>query len=99
LQNGILIGAAYSTIVKSFVDDIIMPTVGVAIGGVDFANMFWVIKEGASGAQYATVAAAKKARAVTINYGLFISALMAFIIVAFALFIVIKGINRLISTF
>ncbi|MFT5571808.1 MAG: large conductance mechanosensitive channel [Cryomorphaceae bacterium] len=90
---GIVIGAAFSTIVKSFVDDIIMPAVGVATGGVDFANMFMVIKEGTQGASYATLAAAKEAGAVTINYGLFINALMTFVIVAFALFIVIKGMN------
>lgn len=90
---GIVIGAAFGTIVKSFVDDIIMPAVGVMTGGVDFANMFMVIKEGAEGASYATVEAAKEAGAVTINYGLFINAMVTFIIVAFALFIVIKGMN------
>ena len=90
---GIVIGAAFGTIVKSFVDDIIMPAVGVLTGGVDFANMFYVLKEGAAGATYTTVAAAKEAGAVTINYGLFINALVTFVIVAFALFMVIKGMN------
>ena len=90
---GIVIGAAFSTIVKSLVDDIIMPMVGALTGGVDFSNMFFVLKEGASGASYATVAAAKEAGAVTINYGLFINAIVTFTIVAFALFMVIKGMN------
>jgi large conductance mechanosensitive channel len=90
---GIVIGAAFSTIVKSFVDDIIMPVVGMMTGGVDFANMFYVIKEGAQGASYTTVAAANEAGAVTINYGLFINAMLTFLIVAFALFIVIKAMN------
>ena len=91
---GIVIGAAFSTIVKSFVDDIIMPVVGVLTGGVDFSNMFLVIKEGAEGASYNTVAGAAEAGAVTINYGLFVNALITFIIVAFALFVVIKGMNK-----
>jgi large conductance mechanosensitive channel len=91
---GIVIGAAFSTIVKSFVDDIIMPVVGVMTGGVDFSNMFFTIKEGAEGMSYTTVAAAKEAGAVTINYGLFINAMVTFAIVAFALFIVIKGMNN-----
>lgn len=90
---GIVIGAAFGTIVKSFVDDIIMPAVGAMTGGVDFSNMFYVLKEGAEGVSYATVAAAKEAGAVTINYGLFINSILTFAIVAFALFMVIKGMN------
>ena len=90
---GIVIGAAFGTIVKSFVDDIIMPAVGVLTGGVDFSNMFYVLKEGAEGVSYNTVAAAKEAGAVTINYGLFINAIITFVIIAFALFTVIKGMN------
>ncbi len=90
---GIVIGAAFGTIVKSFVDDIIMPMVGALTGGVDFSNMFFVLKEGASGVSYTTVAAAKEAGAVTINYGLFINAIVTFAIVAFALFMVIKAMN------
>ncbi|MFQ3247893.1 MAG: large conductance mechanosensitive channel [Arenicella sp.] len=89
---GIVIGAAFSTIVKSLVDDIIMPFVGVLTGGVDFSNMFAVIK-GGNGATYATLQAAQEAGAVTINYGLFINAMVTFVIVAFALFMVIKGMN------
>jgi len=91
---GIVIGAAFSTIVKSFVDDIIMPWVGIFTGGVDFANKFFIIKSPVEGATYATLDAAKEAGAVTMNYGLFINALITFIIVAFALFMVIKGMNK-----
>ena len=91
---GIVIGAAFSTIVKSFVDDIIMPVVGVLTGGVDFSNMFAVIKNPVDDAVYTTLDAAKEAGAVTINYGVFINALITFLIVAFTLFIVIKAMNK-----
>ena len=91
---GIVIGAAFSTIVKSFVDDIIMPVVGLLTGGVDFANLFAVIKNPVEGATYATLDAAKEAGAVTINYGVFVNAFITFLIVAFALFIVVKGMNE-----
>ena len=90
---GIVIGAAFSTIVKSFVDDMIMPWVGHLTGGVDFANMFMVISGGAEGATYNTVALAQEAGAVTMNYGLFFNAVFTFVIVAFVLFMVIKGMN------
>ena len=90
---GIVIGAAFSTIVKSFVDDIIMPVVGMLTGGVDFANLFAVIKNPVEGATYATLEAAQSAGAVTVNYGIFINAMLTFVIVAFALFMVIKGMN------
>jgi len=90
---GIVIGAAFGTIVKSFVDDIIMPWVGVLTGGVDFSNLFYVISGGTEGATYSTVAAAQEAGAVTMNYGLFINSMVTFVIVAFALFMVIKGMN------
>jgi len=90
---GIVIGAAFGTIVKSLVNDMIMPAVGALTGGVDFGNMFYVLKEGADGASYATIAAASEAGAVTINYGLFINSILTFVIVAFALFMVIKGMN------
>lgn len=91
---GIVIGAAFSTIVKSFVDDIIMPVVGVLTGGVDFSNLFAVIKNPVDGATYATLDAAKEAGAVTINYGIFVNAIITFLIVAFVLFMVIKGMNE-----
>ena len=91
---GIVIGAAFSTIVKSLVDDIIMPVVGFLTGGVDFSNLFAVIKNPVEGASYATLEAAQQAGAVTINYGVFINSVITFLIVAFALFIVIKGLNK-----
>ncbi|MBN1662013.1 MAG: large-conductance mechanosensitive channel protein MscL [Deltaproteobacteria bacterium] len=93
---GIIIGAAFGAIVKSLVDDVIMPPIGLLLGNVDFANLFWVLKEGAAAAgPYASVAAAKSAGAVTLNIGLFINTIITFIIVAFAIFLVVKQINRL----
>lgn len=92
---GIIIGAAFGTIVSSLVDDIIMPPIGLLIGGLDFSQFFLVLSEGTSPAPYLSVEAAKEAGAVTLNIGLFINALIKFLIVAFALFIVIKGMNNL----
>ena len=92
---GIVIGGAFSPIVKSLVDDILMPPIGMLMGGVDFANMFAVLREGAEAAgPYETVAAAQEAGAVTINYGLFINSIITFLIVAFAIFMMVKSINR-----
>jgi large conductance mechanosensitive channel len=90
---GIIIGGAFGTIVSSLVADVLMPPVGLVLGGVDFANLFMVLKEGVPAAPYATLAAAKEASAVTINVGLFINAVISFAIVAFALFLVIKAMN------
>ncbi|NBN64255.1 large conductance mechanosensitive channel protein MscL [Microvirga tunisiensis] len=92
---GIVIGAAFSAIVSSMVDDIIMPPIGLILGNVDFSELFIVLKQGMPEGPYATVAAAKNAGAVTWNLGLFINAVVKFTIVAFALFIVVKGVNRL----
>ncbi|MCP1337309.1 large conductance mechanosensitive channel protein MscL [Futiania mangrovi] len=92
---GIIIGAAFGTIVSSLVDDIIMPPIGLLIGGLDFSQFFLVLKEGATAAPYASLDAAKEAGAVTLNLGLFINALIKFLIVAFALFIVVKGMNNM----
>jgi large conductance mechanosensitive channel len=86
---GIIIGAAFGTIVKSLVDDILMPPLGIATGGVDFSNMFIAL----NGEDYGSLAQARQAGAPTINFGLFIN--NAFLIVAFALFMVIKGMNYL----
>jgi large conductance mechanosensitive channel len=92
---GIIIGGAFGTIVKSLVDDVLMPPIGLLLGGVDFANFFVVLKEGAQvAAPYASLAAAKAAGAVSINYGLFINSMISFLIVAFALFMVIKAMNK-----
>jgi large conductance mechanosensitive channel len=93
---GIVIGAAFGTIVKSFVADVLMPPIGLAMGGVDFSNLFMVLKAGAEAAgPYASLAAAQEAGAVTVNYGTFINTIISFIIVAFALFLLIKGMNSM----
>ena len=93
---GIVIGGAFGTIVKSVVDDVIMPPIGLAMGGVDFAEKYLMLKTGGDGASaYATLAAAKEAGAVTLNYGLFINSVISFVIVAFALFMLIKGMNSM----
>ena len=91
---GIVIGGAFSPIVKSLVDDIVMPPIGMLMGGVDFANMFMVIKEGTEVGPFASLAAANEAGAVTINYGVFINTIITFLIVAFAVFLMVKNINR-----
>jgi large conductance mechanosensitive channel len=93
---GIVIGAAFGAIVKSFVDDVLMPPIGLLLGNVDFANLFITLKEGVKAAgPYASLAAAKAAGAVTLNLGVFINTIISFIIIAFAVFLVIKGINRM----
>jgi large conductance mechanosensitive channel len=88
---GIVIGAAFSTIVKSLVDDIIMPPIGVITGGVDFSNIFIAL----NGEDYASLAAARQAGAPTINIGVFINNCISFLIVAFVLFMAIKAMNQL----
>lgn len=92
---GIIIGGAFGTIVKSLVSDVIMPPVGMLLGGVDFADMFITLKSGTAPGPYATLAEAQAAGAVTINYGLFINAVVSFVIVAFAVFLLVRSINRL----
>lgn len=92
---GIIIGAAFGKIVDSLVKDVIMPPVGLLLGRVDFSNLFVVIKEGAQPGPYFTVDAAQKAGAVTLNYGLFINNIISFVIVAFAVFLLVRAINRL----
>jgi len=92
---GIIIGAAFGTIVKSLVSDILMPPLGLLMGNVDFSNLFIVIKGGSIPGPFLTLTEAQKAGAVTINYGLFINTVVSFIIVAFAIFMVVKGMNNL----
>ena len=91
LAVGLILGAAFTTIVTSLVNDVIMPPIGLLLGGIDFSDFFVTIK----GQSYPTVAAAKAAGAVTINYGLFINSVIKFVIVAFAVFLLVKQINRL----
>jgi large conductance mechanosensitive channel len=92
---GIIIGAAFGKIVESLVKDVIMPPIGLLLGKVDFANLFFVMREGATPGPYLSVEAAQKAGAVTFNYGLFINTCISFVIVAFAVFMLIRAINRL----
>jgi large conductance mechanosensitive channel len=92
---GIIIGGAFGTIVKSLVADVIMPPIGLALGNVDFSDLFVILKEGATAAPYRTLADAQKAGAVTLNFGLFVNAVISFLIVAFAVFLLIRAINRL----
>jgi len=92
---GIVIGAAFGTIIKSLVADVIMPPIGLLLGNVDFSNLFIVLKEGATAGTFATVAEAQKAGAVTLNYGAFINTIISFVIVAFAIFLLVKGMNNM----
>lgn len=92
---GIIIGGAFGTIVKSLVADVLMPPLGLLLGGVDFSNFFFVLKAGANPGPYATLADAQAAGAVAIAYGVFLNAVISFLIVAFAVFLLVKGINRL----
>ena len=92
---GIIIGAAFGTIVNSLVQDVIMPPIGLLLGNVDFSNIFTVLKEGKVAGPYASVAAAKSAGAVSINFGVFINTIISFIIVAFAVFLLVRAINKL----
>ncbi|MEO0557558.1 MAG: large conductance mechanosensitive channel protein MscL [Bacteroidota bacterium] len=95
LAVGLVIGAAFATIISSLVDGIIMPAVGLLIGGVDFANIFTVLKEGATPGPYPTVEAAQEAGAVILQWGTFINSIITFALVAFSIFLVVKWINRL----
>ena len=92
---GIIIGGAFGTIVKSMVSDVLMPPIGLMMGGVDFANLFLILKEGATAGPYLALADAQAAGAVTVNYGIFLNSIISFLIVAFAVFMVIRNINKL----
>ena len=92
---GIIIGAAFTSIVNSLVNDIIMPPLGWLLGGVDFSNFYLTIKQGSPAGPYPSLADAGAAGAVTFNYGLFINAILSFILVALAMFLLIRAINRL----
>lgn len=91
LAVGVVIGAAFTGIVTSLVNDVIMPPIGYVMGGADFSNLFFVLK----GTPQETLAAAKAAKDVTINYGLFVNTVINFLIVAMVLFVMIRGINKL----
>ena len=95
LAVGVIIGGAFNAIVKSLVNDLLMPPIGLLLGRVDFADLLLVIKAGNPAGPYATLALAQEAGAVTMNYGLFINTVVSFVITAFAVFVVIKAANRL----
>lgn len=91
---GIIIGGVFTPIVKSLVDDLLMPLLGLLLGQMDFSSLYILLKEGATPGPYATLDAAKEAGAVTLNYGMFIGSVVTFLIVSFALFILVKLVNR-----
>ena len=95
LAIGIVIGAAFGAIVKSLVEDVIMPPIGLLLGGIDFANIFAVLKNGTPAGPYAALADAKAAGAVTMNFGVFINTLISFLIIAFVIFLLVRSINRM----
>ena len=96
MATGIVIGAAFGTIIKSLVADVIMPPIGLLLGGVDFSNLFVVLKEGAETLlPTATLAEAQAAGAVTLNYGNFINTIISFLIIAFAIFMLIRNVNKM----
>jgi len=92
---GIIIGAAFGTVVQSLVNDVLMPPIGILLGGVDFGDLFITLRAGATPGPYVTLAAARDAGAVTVNYGQFLNAVISFIIVAFAVFMLVKSFNKL----
>ena len=92
---GIIIGAAFGTLVVSFVSDLLMPPIGLLLGHVDFANLYITLRAGNIPGPYASLAQAQAVGAVTLNYGAFVDKIIAFLIVAFALFLVVRSMNRL----
>ena len=90
---GLIIGAAFGAIVSSLVNDVLMPPIGLALGGADFSELFVMLKDGTPAGPYQTLAAAKAAKAVTMNIGVFINSLVTFVIVAFAVFMVVRSVN------
>ncbi len=96
LAIGFIMGAAFGTIVNSLVNDVIMPPIGLLLGNVDFSNLFVLLKDGATAPPpYASLAEAKAAGAVTINYGAFITTVISFLIIAFVVFMLVRAVNRL----
>jgi len=95
LAVAVVIGTAFGAIVKSLVDDIVMPPIGLALGHIDFSNLFVLLKEGTTPGPYPTPAQAKAAGAVTLNYGAFINTIIAFLIVALAVFVIVRMVSKL----
>ena len=92
---GIIIGAAFGTIITSLVNDVIMPPIGLALGNVDFSQLHAVLQQGVPAGPYATLAAAQEAGAVTLNWGAFINSILSFLIVAFSVFMVVRSFNKM----
>ncbi len=92
---GIIIGAAFGTIIGSLVNDVLMPPIGLALGGVDFSDLFVVLSAGDPAGPYATLEAAKEAGAVTLNWGVFINSIISLLIVAFSVFMVVRSFNKM----
>lgn len=92
---GIIIGGAFTPIAKSLVDDVLMPPIGLLLGGVEFGDLFVVLRGGEPTGPYLTLAQARETGAVTINYGLFVNTVITFFLVAFAVFLLVKGVNRM----
>jgi large conductance mechanosensitive channel len=95
MSVGIIIGAAFTGVVNSLVNDLLMPPLGVLIGGVDFRNIFFVIRQGAVPGPYDSLDAAQAAGAATVNLGMFVNAVISFTLVAFAVFLLVRAVNRL----
>ncbi len=95
LAVGIIIGSAFGAVVNSFVNDIIMPPIGLLLGKIDFVNLYLLLQEGNPAGTYDTLAAAREAGAVTLNFGLFINAIISLLIVGFAVFLLVRAVNRL----
>ncbi len=95
LAIGVIIGGAFGAVVNSLVKDVIMPPIGALLGGMDFSNLMWVIKEGATAGPYATPAAAAEAGAAVLSYGMFINTVINFLVVAWAIFMMVKVMNKL----
>ena len=92
---GIILGAGFSGLINSLVNDILMPPIGLLLGNADFSELYALLQAGDPGEPYASLAAAQEAGAVTLNYGAFVNALVNFLIVAFALFMVVRTMNRM----
>jgi large conductance mechanosensitive channel len=95
LAIGIILGGAFGAIIKSLVEDVLMPPIGLALGNTDFTGLFAVLKEGTTPGPYASLAAAKAAGAVTLNYGLFFTTIVNFLIIGFCIFLIVRWLNRL----
>ena len=92
---GIIIGAAFGTVVQSMVNDVLMPPIGILLGGVDFGDLFLTLRQGTVPGPYVNLESAREAGAVTINYGVFVNSVISFVIVAFAVFLLVRSFNKL----